>query len=110
MPSPGHSRPYQVVLALGIFLTALNMRTTIIAIPPLMDVIRADTGLSATATGLVMTLPMICFALLSLAAPAVARRIGLDLTVIAATAPFLFGALKVSPAAGPCRRRWCSWR
>lgn len=98
------TRVFRIVLAVGIFLTAINMRASIIAIPPLMDIIRDDTGLSSTATGLIMTLPVICFAVCSLAAPQVSRRLGLDLTIflsmavlcggillrVAAPIPFLF--------------------
>jgi len=97
VPAPP-SRAFRFVLAAGIFLVALNMRTTIIAIPPLMDIIRLDTGLSSTATGLVMTLPVICFAVLSLSAPAVARRFGLDAVIVGAMAFLCAGILiRVAP-------------
>lgn len=100
MTSPvRHSRALSIVLGVGIFLTALNMRTTIIAIPPMMEIIRLDTGLSSTATGLIMTLPVICFALLSLTAPAVARRIGLDLAIFGSMALLCAGILiRVAPS------------
>lgn len=97
-PAP-RSRALSITLAAGIFLTALNMRSSIIAIPPMMDSIRLDTGLSSTATGLIMTLPVICFALLSLTAPAVARRIGLDLTILGSMGLLCLGILiRVAPA------------
>jgi CP family cyanate transporter-like MFS transporter len=93
------SRSLSIILAIGIFLTALNMRTTIIAIPPMMEIIRLDTGLSSTATGLIMTLPVICFALLSLTAPAVARRIGLDRAILGSMALLCIGiAIRVAPS------------
>ena len=79
-------RTVRIVLATGIFLTALNMRTTIVSFPPMMEIIRVDTGLSSSTVGLLMTLPVICFALLSLVAPAVAARLGLDRALIAAMA------------------------
>jgi CP family cyanate transporter-like MFS transporter len=90
------------VLAAGIFVTALNMRTTIIAFPPMMEIIRDDTGLSSSVVGLVMTLPVICFALLSLAAPAVAARLGLDRALIVAMALVCIGILiRVLPTIPP---------
>jgi len=93
------SRALSLLLGAGIVLTALNMRTTVIAIPPLMEIIRLDTGLSSTATGLIMTLPVICFALLSLGAPAVARRTGLDRAVIGSMALLCLGILiRVAPS------------
>lgn len=94
-----HSRTLSIILAIGIFLTALNMRTTIIAIPPMMEIIRLDTGLSSTATGLIMTLPVICFAQLSLTAPAVARWIGLDLAIFGSMVLLCIGiAIRMAPS------------
>ena len=98
------SRPRWVmaVLAAGIFVTALNMRTTIVSFPPMLEIIRADTGLSSSVVGLVMTLPVICFALLSLAAPAVAARLGLDRSLILAMALVCGGILiRVLPTIPP---------
>jgi CP family cyanate transporter-like MFS transporter len=64
-----------------------------------MDIIQVDTGLSSTATGLIMTLPVICFAVISLMAPAVARRIGLDVTIFASMALLCVGILaRVMPS------------
>lgn len=99
LPAPTRSRLAGIVLALGIVLVAINLRTTIIALPPFMPTIRAETGLSATATGLLTTLPIMCWATLSLFAPRVARRIGFDWSLIAMTGLLTAGILiRVIPA------------
>ena len=99
LPAPVRSRLAGIVLALGIVLVAINLRTTIIALPPFMPTIRAETGLSATATGLLTTLPILCWATLSLFAPRVARRIGFDWSLIAMIGLLSAGILvRVIPA------------
>ena len=90
------------ILAMGILLTAINMRTTTIALPPFMPTIRDDTGLSATATGLLTTLPVLCWATLSLSAPRVARRIGFDWAMILTMILVAAGSiLRLLPAIWP---------
>lgn len=101
LPAPARTRLAAFILALGILLTAINMRTTTIALPPFMSTIRADTGLSATATGLLTTLPVLCWATLSLSAPRVARRIGFDWSMILTMALVAAGSLlRILPATG----------
>ncbi|MGC4192413.1 MAG: MFS transporter [Thermomicrobiales bacterium] len=96
------SRLARIVLALGVLLIAINLRTTTIALPPFMPTIRADTGLSATATGLLTTLPVLCWATLSLFAPRVARRIGFDWSLIVTIVLLSAGILiRVLPAIWP---------
>ncbi|MGC4106241.1 MAG: MFS transporter [Thermomicrobiales bacterium] len=99
LPAPPRSTLAGIILALGIVLVAINLRTTIIALPPFMPTIRAETGLSATATGLLTTLPIMCWATLSLFAPRVARRIGFDWSLIAMVSLLSAGILiRVIPA------------
>ncbi|HWK79754.1 MAG TPA: MFS transporter [Thermomicrobiales bacterium] len=99
LPAPTRSRLAGIILALGIMLVAVNLRTTIIALPPFMPTIRAETGLSAMATGLLTTMPIMCWATLSLFAPRVARRIGFDWSLIAMTGLLSAGILiRVIPA------------
>ena len=93
LPLTFPSRGIRYVLALGIFLAALNMRAPVIAVPPLLDTIRVDTGLSSSVAGLIITLPMVCFALFSLGAPQLARRAGLDWAVIGAMVLVAVGSL-----------------
>jgi len=73
--------------ALAIVLVAANLRPAVVAVSPLLPELRADTGLNAAAAGLLTTLPVLCFGVLSPLAPRVARRWGIEQT--------LFGALVV---------------
>jgi len=66
--------------------TALNLRMAIIAVSPLLEQIRDDTGLSSPLAGMLTTLPVFCFAISSLTAPRLARRFGLDQAIIGSTA------------------------
>jgi len=70
-----------LVLGIGIAVTAFNMRATIVAVGPLLEAIRDETGMSTTVAGLLTTLPVICFGALAGVAPRLARRFGIDLMV-----------------------------
>ncbi|MGH4029127.1 CynX/NimT family MFS transporter [Actinomycetota bacterium Odt1-20B] len=65
-----------VVLAVGVLLIGANLRPGVVAVSPELAAIRADTGLSASAAGLLTTLPILCFGLLAPLAARLARRIG----------------------------------
>ncbi|KKB44748.1 CynX/NimT family MFS transporter [Bacillus thermotolerans] len=73
------------VLIVGIIFAAANLRAPLTSIGPIVEMIRQDTGMSSTATGMLTTLPLLAFAFFSPFAPKISRRIGLEYT--------LFGAL-----------------
>ena len=60
------------VLALTIFLVALNLRAALAALPPLVSTIQQDLGLSGATAGLLTTLPVLCMGLFAPAAQALA--------------------------------------
>jgi MFS transporter, CP family, cyanate transporter len=62
----------------AIVLLALNLRTVIASLPPLLSGVRADLGLSAGVAGLLTTLPVVCFGALAPVAPRVAHRVSLE--------------------------------
>lgn len=64
------------LLIAAMLLAGLNLRTAVTTVGPLLEELRADLGLSGFMTGLVTTVPVICFAVLGSAAPWLARRIG----------------------------------
>lgn len=70
------------MLILGIIFLATNLRAPITSVGPLVDTIRADLGISNTLAGLITTLPLIAFALLSPVAPKLARRYGMSLVLL----------------------------
>ena len=59
-------------------LIALNLRTVITSLPPLLADVRADLGLSAALAGLLTTLPLLAFGALAPVAPWLARRVSLE--------------------------------
>jgi MFS transporter, CP family, cyanate transporter len=76
-----------------VFLVALNLRPAIAAVPPLLDAIRSDLGLSATGAGLLTALPVICMGVFAPAGAAVARRAGREPAVSLALALIAGGTL-----------------
>jgi CP family cyanate transporter-like MFS transporter len=75
------TEPRPALLAGAILLTALNLRTAISSVPPLLDELRVEVPLSSVAAGVLTTLPVICMALGSPVAPKLARRIGIEATL-----------------------------
>jgi CP family cyanate transporter-like MFS transporter len=73
-----------VLLIAGILMIATTLRVTFTGAAPLLDAIRADYGLSTAATGMLTTLPLLAFALISPLAAGVARRIGMERSLFVA--------------------------
>lgn len=63
---------------------SMALRAPITGVPPLTGMIREQLGLSATAAGMLITLPLLAFAVVSLFAAGLARRHGLERTLFAA--------------------------
>ncbi|EMT50815.1 MULTISPECIES: CynX/NimT family MFS transporter [Brevibacillus] len=70
------------LLAFGIILVATNLRAPITAVGPIIGEIRDHTGISNTVAGLLTTLPLLAFALLSPLAPKISRRFGMEQTIM----------------------------
>jgi MFS transporter, CP family, cyanate transporter len=62
-----------LVVVVGV---ALNLRPAIAAVPPLLDAIKADLGLSATGAGLLTALPVVCMGVFAPVGAALGRRVG----------------------------------
>jgi CP family cyanate transporter-like MFS transporter len=90
-PIPGLSKKYAVLIA--VCLLAFNLRGPIMAVPPLLETIRLDLGLSGIAAGMISTLPVLCFGLVSPLAPLLARRLGLDTTLLVAMTVIATGVI-----------------
>jgi CP family cyanate transporter-like MFS transporter len=60
----------------GLFLASLTFRPQLLAIGPLLPLIRADLGLPAGAAGLLTTIPVLCMGLFAPFGPRLAGRIG----------------------------------
>jgi CP family cyanate transporter-like MFS transporter len=91
-----------LLLGAALLLIALNLRLPLTAVPPVLDDIRAQLGLSSTASGLLTTLPILCFALAGPAAPGLARRFGDETVLLAGVLVLLAGtAIRIVPDVGP---------
>lgn len=66
------------LLIAGILMIATTLRVTFTGAAPLLDAIRHDYGLTTAQTGILTTLPLLAFALISPLAAGVARRIGME--------------------------------
>ncbi|GAB3854074.1 MFS transporter [Dactylosporangium cerinum] len=99
-PSAG-TRPRVGLLVVGILLIATNLRAALTSVGPVLDDVRADLGLTATAAGVLTALPLLAFAGFSPLAPLVARRLGLERTIGLALAVLAAGiVLRSVPVTG----------
>lgn len=78
-PSPSARRPATRWLALGgIVAVAANLRPGLTVVGPLVPRIRAETGLSDPALGLLTALPLLAFGVVSLLTAPIGRRVGIE--------------------------------
>src|ERR671912_1029527 len=89
----GRTRLRSFLLILGIVLLAANLRPALTVVAPLIGQIRADTGMSNGEAGLLTTLPLLAFGLLSPVAPRVARRFGMERVLLAGLLVLVAGIL-----------------
>lgn len=72
------SIPRLILAASGIILVALNLRTSVVSVSPIYGRIAHSFPLTATAQGVLGTLPLLAFAAFGWAGPRLARRVGLE--------------------------------
>jgi CP family cyanate transporter-like MFS transporter len=72
-----------LLLLVGILIIALNLRPALASVGPLIDDIRDSTGLSSFMLGLLTTLPLIAFSIISLITPLFTRKFGIGGTLFA---------------------------
>ena len=77
------SRTQRVLLVLGFVLLAANLRPALTSVAPLIGQIRTDTGISNGVAGMLTGLPLVAFGVLSLIAPWLARRFGMERVLLA---------------------------
>lgn len=83
-PYEQNSTGQNILLISGIVLIALNLRPALASVGPLIGVIRDTTGLSNTMLGLLTTLPLLAFGVLSTLTPLFTRRLGIEGTLAGA--------------------------
>ncbi|MFB7515695.1 CynX/NimT family MFS transporter [Streptomyces sp. NPDC056144] len=84
---------HPVVLLVGIVLASLNMRAALASVAPLVGEISASLGLSATASSLVTSVPVLFLGLGALVAPWLGRRFGAERVLFAALVLLCVGIL-----------------
>ncbi len=65
-----------IVLFIGFITVTFNLRPALTSVGPLIDAIKQDLVMSAGMAGLLITLPVLAFAVLSIFAPAFGRKVG----------------------------------
>ena len=84
----------------GITLAAFNLRTAVTSITPLLDVVGEAFGFGAGVAGFIGMLPAAAFAAFGAATPGIARRLGLERTVLLAMLLAAAGLVLRSMAGG----------
>ncbi|WP_309573198.1 MFS transporter [Deinococcus sp.] len=93
--------PAPWLLVTGVVLVALNLRPAIAGFGPLLPQIQAQLHLSAATAGLLTTIPLLCWGLLALTAPALTRRWSAETVILAMVAVLGVGALlRAGPTLG----------
>ncbi|WP_339233771.1 MFS transporter [Paenibacillus sp. FSL R5-0517] len=72
------------LIILGIIVIAANLRTPLTSVGPLVGFIRDDVHISNTLAGLITTVPLLAFALLSPLVPKLGRRYGVERIILIA--------------------------
>jgi CP family cyanate transporter-like MFS transporter len=92
-PSAGKAARSFPILAIGIVLIGANLRAPITSLGPVLPDISRALQLDGAGAGVLNALPLLVFALLSLLAPAVGRRFGLERMLGAALLAILVGTV-----------------
>lgn len=86
---------------MSVLLAALNLRTAVTSVGPLLDELHTGIGLTGGLAGFLTTLPVLCFAALGALTPRVAHRLGeqraLTLALVVMTLGLALRALVGSP-------------
>ncbi len=89
----------KILLLAGIVLIAINLRPALAGVGPLIGFIRDSTGLSNTLLGLLTTLPLLAFGVISMLTPLFTKRFGIEGTLAISLFMLTVGILlRVIPA------------
>ncbi len=78
----GNRRGAVIALVVALCLVAANMRPTITAVGPLLEAIGEDTGMSLATLGLITSVPLVAWAVVSPLAHGLSRRFGMSRVVL----------------------------
>jgi MFS transporter, CP family, cyanate transporter len=91
----------RVLLIVGFVLASLNLRPALAGMSPVLDEVMGDLGLSAAGGGAITTIMVIFLGVLGPLAPLLARRFGLDRTVMAGLLILAIGVVLRSAGSVP---------
>lgn len=97
-PRPWRGR---FVVLLGVVLVALNLRVAVAAVSPILAEVRTEVALTDALAGVLGAVPVVAFALFGALAPAIARRIGLEPSLILAMVLSAVGEVVRSTVSAP---------
>lgn len=81
-PQPSAESSGRIFLFVCIMLIAMNLRAPFTAMAPLLEMIEKSLGLDTAATGVIMAIPLFAFMFFSPFVPQLARRFGLELSLL----------------------------
>jgi len=87
----GRSSPLALVVAL--FLVSVNLRPTLISLGPVLDSVQASLGLSETAIGFLITLPVLCFGAFAPLTPGLLRYLSAERIILLAMVGLVGGII-----------------
>jgi CP family cyanate transporter-like MFS transporter len=97
---PASPRRGLLLVGTAIVLTGLNLRTAVQSVGPVLQELQSGLGISSGLTGLVTSLPLICFAVIGFAGPPLAARFR-DGHVLCGAMLAMAAGLVVRAVAGP---------
>ncbi|MFC7451151.1 MFS transporter [Rhodococcus daqingensis] len=92
-PREGSARCRGLFLVFAIVAASIALRPPLTVIGPLSDTVHMSTGLSSSAIGVLTTLPLIIFMLLSTQVPRISRRLGIEGAMLVAFVLVALGSL-----------------
>ncbi|HEX5856907.1 MAG TPA: MFS transporter [Microbacterium sp.] len=87
MTIPSSTRPLwrgRALALTGILLVALNLRSAVASLSPLVERIQEDVAISPVVLGLLGSAPPVCFAIFGVLTPLLSRRLGLERLLVIA--------------------------
>ncbi|GGB60113.1 putative transporter YycB [Lentibacillus populi] len=84
-------RAYRILLIAGIMLVAFNLRPAITSVGPVIGIIRDELGLANWSAGLLTSLPLIAFAVMSPVAPRLGNRFSNERALVFGLILLVFG-------------------
>lgn len=85
--------PSYWVMVVALLAVAINLRVTMTSVPPLIDTISADLGLSHAMAGVLTALPVLCMGVFAPLASRLAHRMGAVIVVLCSAVAILLGTV-----------------